>query len=272
MQKQCNTTKANLYKGAAQYYELHRTKYPSSLFSTLEQLFQLDGRGRLLDLGCGPGTVAIPMSSRFEEVVAVDADPEMVEVCQEQANLDGRHNIICSHKRSDEIDETFGKFRLVTIARAFHWMNRPAVLQDSYNLLTDDGGIAIVSTDEDPRRGTTDWENVAVGVVKKWLGSSYPEESYGHPSVPHETIVANSMFSSHATHQLAFEQVWTISSYIGYLYSTSFCLRDSLGERARDFEEDLKQKLLSIEPSGQFSQTVGVSLLVASKSSKIEMA
>ena len=37
-------------------------------------LLTLDGRGRLLDVGCGPGTLALSLATLFGEVVGVDAD------------------------------------------------------------------------------------------------------------------------------------------------------------------------------------------------------
>lgn len=257
--------KKNLYKGAAQYYERYRTKYPDSLFTKIEQLFRLDGNGRLLDLGCGPGTIAIPISGKFDEVVAIDADPEMVEICQHQAQLGGIENITCLQKRSEDIDASWGNFKLVTIARAFHWMDRAAVLQTSHSLLVDGGGLVIISTDEDPRRGTYAWERATISVVKKWLGSAYPKKDLSHPQVPHEDIFADSPFSNYTTKTIQFEQTWSIPSYIGYLYSTSFCLRDFFAGNAKAFEEDLSEKLLAINPTGELKQTVNISLIVASK-------
>ena len=161
-----------LYQGAAEYYARHRTKYPSSLFEKLDQLFNLNGRGRLLDLGCGPGIIAIPMSERFEEVVAIDPDPEMVKVCQQEAQSCGIHNILSLQKKAEDIDTTWGQFKLATIGRAFHWMDREAVLQRSYDRLSTDGGIAIISTDEDPWRSDLPLEKATIKVVKKWLGES----------------------------------------------------------------------------------------------------
>ena len=38
----------------------------------------LDGRGRLLDIGCGPGTVALRLAPLFEAVVGLDPDAQML--------------------------------------------------------------------------------------------------------------------------------------------------------------------------------------------------
>lgn len=71
-----------LFEGAAPYYTQYRTKYPASLFAKLAELFNINGQGRLLDLGCGAGLIAIPLQNQFEEVVGIDPDPEMLREAQ----------------------------------------------------------------------------------------------------------------------------------------------------------------------------------------------
>lgn len=187
-----------LYQGAAEYYARHRTKYPSSLFEKLDQIFNLNGQGRLLDLGCGPGLIAIPMSHQFQEIVAINPDPEMVKFCQQEAQFKGVNNVICVQKKAEEIDATLGQFKLVTIGRAFHWMQRELVLQRSYELLSDDGGVAIISTDENPWRSDHPWEKATIEVVKKWLGESRKPATQGLADIPHEEVLAQSSFPDYA--------------------------------------------------------------------------
>ena len=62
----------DLFRGAAQYYERYRVPYPQEVFDWIINEYRLDGRGRLLDGGCGTGQVALPLSRWFGEVVAID--------------------------------------------------------------------------------------------------------------------------------------------------------------------------------------------------------
>jgi trans-aconitate methyltransferase len=38
----------------------------------------LDGSGRLLDVGCGPGSLTLLLAPWFEQASGVDADPDML--------------------------------------------------------------------------------------------------------------------------------------------------------------------------------------------------
>ena len=50
---------------------------------------RLEWHGRLLDLGCGTGQLAIPLRDRFEAVVGVDASAEMIAEARRQAEAAG---------------------------------------------------------------------------------------------------------------------------------------------------------------------------------------
>ncbi|WP_063856504.1 hypothetical protein [Kitasatospora griseola] len=60
-----------LFAGAAEHCARGRLPYAPGLAQALARALQLDGAGRLLDLGCGPGTLALGLAGLFGEVVGV---------------------------------------------------------------------------------------------------------------------------------------------------------------------------------------------------------
>ena len=68
----------NAFVGTARYYSQYRPPYPRELWEDLRQRTGLTGKGRLLDIGCGPGRVALALSPYFDEVWAVDPELEMI--------------------------------------------------------------------------------------------------------------------------------------------------------------------------------------------------
>src|ERR1700734_2610162 len=67
-----------VFEGTAAYYRQGRNPYAPALPHALAEHLCLEGRGRLLDVGCGPGTVALLFAHLFERVVGLDADPGML--------------------------------------------------------------------------------------------------------------------------------------------------------------------------------------------------
>lgn len=67
-----------LFAGAARYYLRGRLPYADGLAGALADALGLDGRGRLLDVGCGPGVVTLRLAHLFDEVVGLDPDEDML--------------------------------------------------------------------------------------------------------------------------------------------------------------------------------------------------
>lgn len=242
-----------LYEGTAGYYSRYRPKYPPSLVRILRERFRLDGTGRLLDLGCGPGTVAIALAHLFEEVIAMDPDDAMRAEGERIARERGVSNIEWRFGGSKDLSPALGQFRLVTMGNSFHWMDRARTLDALYDLVTDGGGIAVVGEGAPiPPPPPTRWRAAINAVLKRYLPDR--QLSWDHPGPPpeerHEAYIARSRFKDLASYMESFDVEWTIESMIGNLYSTSFCSRRVLGDRVDAFERDLRAAILAVEPSG----------------------
>jgi hypothetical protein len=61
-----------LYAGAARYYPAGRMPYPASLASAIANELALDGTGRLLDVGCGPGSLTLLLAPLFGSATGID--------------------------------------------------------------------------------------------------------------------------------------------------------------------------------------------------------
>ena len=93
----------NRRENAARYDANSRGEYDDRVRLTLAGL-DLDPGMRVLDIGSGPGTLAIPLAPRVKEVAAVEPGAGMVAVLQERAAREGIANIACIPKRWEDVD------------------------------------------------------------------------------------------------------------------------------------------------------------------------
>src|SRR5918992_5156522 len=81
-----------LFGGSARYYGEGRLPYPTELATAFQEELGLDGSGRLLDVGCGTGEIALHLAPLYDEVVGLDADEEMIAEAREEARRQGYRN------------------------------------------------------------------------------------------------------------------------------------------------------------------------------------
>ena len=58
----------------------------------------LEGARTLLDVGCGPGTIALALAPRLERVIGLDYSAAMLDAMQAQAAAMGLHNVQAEHR------------------------------------------------------------------------------------------------------------------------------------------------------------------------------
>ncbi len=134
----------SLYAGAAQYYLAGRMPYPAELGDVLAGALGLDGTGRLLDVGCGPGPLTILLAPFFASAVGIDASTGMIAAARAQAERAGISTIVLRRMRAEEITAELGEFRVVTFAQSFHWLERLKVARLVRTVLEPDGSCVIV--------------------------------------------------------------------------------------------------------------------------------
>jgi SAM-dependent methyltransferase len=217
-----------LFRGAASYYARYRPGYPAELLARVAAWAGVDGTGRLLDLGCGTGNVAIPLAAYVEEVVAVDVEPEMLAEVRKVAPA----NVRTVEARAEDADVSWGVFRLATVGAALHWFDSALVLRNLAKLTP---AVALLG---EPMRGEAMTTLLA---VSEELFGKRPEMRSG--DVRYEQVLAESAFSEVEKLSVEVERTWAPDELIGLAYSTSFASAARVGDRRAEFERVLRSRL-----------------------------
>jgi ubiquinone/menaquinone biosynthesis C-methylase UbiE len=255
---------ASPFAGTAPYYGRFRARYAQAAIDFIVERYSLCEDARALDLGCGPGTIAIPLSYAAAEVVAVDADADMIAEGKRLAVSWGRQNIRWLRSRAEDLSLGAGPFRLATIGQAFHWMDRDEVLRKLALLIAEGGGLALVNPGK--RRPQESWEPVAREIVARFLGprtrhpKSNPQEPTHEPS-----LVRSEYFCKFTSYEFPSTITRDIKSIIGCVYSMSGSAKPLFGENSKTFEAVLTEALLSENPTGVFNEQVETEVVIAPK-------
>ena len=251
------------FGGAAGFYAKSRPGYPAELFDLLVGETPLDASSVVLDLGCGTGLASLPLAARVRLVVGVDPDPGML--AEAASSAQGLPNVrwVCSP--AEEYDEQPGRFDLIIIGSAFHWMNRPLVANRSYRLLRP-GGLLAIASNPTPLLQIRDQEGVGAAIAAvqdRW----FPDARRLKPGAPrlasNEQILGDSPFRHTVVHEVPTRQEWNIERLLDFLRSTSWRSDQALGPRFDEFAGEVEQAVRSVEPSGQWSLEAPARIVMA---------
>jgi SAM-dependent methyltransferase len=246
-----------LYEGSAPYYARGRLPYPPAMADVLRDELRLDGTGRLLDVGCGPGSVTLLLAPLFEEVIGVDPDPGMIAEAARQADLRGVGNARWEMLPAEALPGDLGVFRVAMFAQSFHWMDRPRVARAVRSMLEPGGNWVHVGAMT--HAGVEDAGDLPfpsppraeiAELVYKYLGPTRGEGLSGEDEVlaaagfsgPRRVIVPGHV------HERSEDDV------VASLFSLSWAAPHLFGNRIAEFETDLRELLRRTSPDGRFAE------------------
>jgi SAM-dependent methyltransferase len=93
----------NRKENAERYDANARSEYDERVKTTISSL-DINRNSRVLDIGSGPGTLAIPLAPLVKEITAVEPGAGMVEIFKNNAETQGIHNITCVQRIWEDVD------------------------------------------------------------------------------------------------------------------------------------------------------------------------
>ncbi|MGW0704160.1 class I SAM-dependent methyltransferase [Streptomyces sp. NPDC002867] len=262
------TADPHAFISAEAHYARFRPQYPDELYTLLADRFALDGTQRALDLGCGPGTVALELAGRVGSVFAVDPAAGMLEHGRALAEERGVRNIWWQQGDSSTL-LTLGlpPLDLTVMAKSYHWMDRVQVLADLNKLTTERASVVILSAGPPGTTPLPGWAPVVAEVRAAYLGAVCRAGTgvYPEPEKTYQATLERSPFST--VEMVPFDQVVvrSLEELIGLQLSNSFSTPAQLGERREAFEEDLRRALLKFDSSGRYEETIHTEALIATR-------
>ena len=248
-----------LFEGAAPHYSAGRLPYPPGLEAALTDVLGLDGTGTLLDVGCGPGTVALRLAARFGRVVGVDPDPGMLAEAARLAGEAGIANATWILARGEDLGAEGarrplepGTVRAATFAASFHWMDRDLVAAIVHDLL-EPGRGAFVHVGPTQPHGfpRTDLPHDQIDdLLVRYLGSTRRAGQGTRLTSPsdEDAVLARLPFDGPQRLIVPGRPLQrSVDDVVHYVLSMSNAAPHLFGDRLDDFEVDLRRVLAGQE-------------------------
>jgi SAM-dependent methyltransferase len=251
------------FRTTVPYYARYRLAYPDSLIGRVVEIAGLRTGDKVMDLGCGPGLLAIPFARAGLDVTAVDPEPAML-AAAEAAARDAGVRLELQQGSSFDLAGVDTPFRLIAMGRSFHWMDGAATIAVLDRLVGEGGALAFFD-DDHPRTAENAWRFALRDIANKFgrSQSHHLVQAHSPEFRSHHALLLDSVFCRLEGASVFVRREITTDEVVGLAFSLSTTSRARLGERAQAFEDELRSTLAEISPGGRFTEIAELSALVA---------
>jgi SAM-dependent methyltransferase len=234
----CKTDEMGRFASTVEFYSRYREPYSPRFFHAVASQLAFRGDEKLLDVGCGPGLLAIGFAPFVGQVTALDPEGGMIEATQLAAR-EASVTVRCIHERIEEF-ATGQSFDIVTIGRALHWLDRDATLPVLQRITAKPGRILVCGASNAESAWVTSYD----AARQSWTPAG-DEKRY---KLDAKEWFAGSGFVDAGLISVSESREVTIDELVGRALSKSNTSPEVLGDRRAAFEIDI---INSLEPFAQ---------------------
>jgi hypothetical protein len=157
----------------------------------------------------------------------------------------------------------FGTFRLVTMGRSFHWMDRADTLRRLDDMIEPDGAVALFDTDhvDVPENA---WRKKWRDLVDSYCADDPLRNRWQSPDwVPHRAILLESPFRQLDGVFVIERHRTTIETLVDRALSMSGTSRALIGDSADALAADIRALMVGLAPQGSVTEVVRATALIA---------
>jgi ubiquinone/menaquinone biosynthesis C-methylase UbiE len=248
------------FRDLAKYYESGRPTYPKRLAGQVAKLVGLDTSRTVLDLGTGPGFLACDFHPFAGRVIGLDPEPAMLQVARRRAAAAGLAIEFVEASAAD-LGPQYAPLFLVTIGRAFHWMDRQQTLAALDALIEPDGAVVLFH-ESYPVVPVNDWQP-SFQAILDYYAVNDPARERTHGNKDHEAVLLESPFSHLERFSVLEARNTSVEVFVDHALSFARAWQGRPGSRLHDMALEVRDALLPYAKNHFVSELIEGSALIA---------
>jgi len=247
----------------ASLYEELRPPYPPPFFRAVAQKLKLSRQHSLIDLGTGPGVLALGFAPYVGRVVGVDPEPEMLAAARQAAERESCALRLINGKAED-LPADIGRFDVVTIGRALHWMNCEA-MPALFKRLVASGGAIVVCASFSAKDGRNPWLDDYTTARRAWSGANLWSDASRAERAHRELAAYFGSSGFHAADEVTLETRHEISTkdLARRVLTFSSSSPEVVGDKTEAMLRDVEARLAPHSRDGHLTEIVVSSAQIA---------
>jgi ubiquinone/menaquinone biosynthesis C-methylase UbiE len=235
-------------------YEELRPPYAPAFFRHVAEQLGFRSAHALIDLGTGPGLLALGFAPYVGRIVGVDPEPAMIAAARTAAARAARPLTLIEGK-AEALPAEIGRFDVVTIGRALHWMDRDAILARFERLVAPEGVILICSS-HSALDGSNPWLDEFNKARRAWSQDGLWSEA-GKGARTHRDLAgffAGTRFHLESPVMTATSHEISVNDLARRVLTYSSSSPEVLGDRTEAMLGDVGQRLLPLSRNGVITE------------------
>jgi len=208
-----------IFNALAEQYNAYRPHYPAEALLFLVTLGELDNSSDVADIGTGTGRIAVELAKYVRLVYAVDTASVMLDQLQISAEEDGLSNIRMIEAPGEATGLQTESLDLVTLAQAFHWMDKPSALKEAGRILKPNKSLVLLWNQVTNTKD--DYYSEISSLIKKYNSAYKGGADILSADFP-DHINSSKLFGPTERYTFSFEAHYAPENYIGFLLSKSY--------------------------------------------------
>jgi SAM-dependent methyltransferase len=237
-------------------YEELRPPYPPSFFREVVLRLALGKQHALIDLGTGPGLLALGFAPYVGRIVGVDPEPAMIAAAREAAARTSQAFTLIEGS-AETLPRDIGSFDAVTIGRALHWMDRDETLALFERLVAPEGTILVCASGS-AADGRNPWLDEYNKARRAWSESSLWSEARGGERAHRDlaSFFRGTRFRLADTITVESRHEISARDLARRVLTFSSSSPAVLGDKAEAMLRDVEQRLLPLSCEGLIAEVV----------------